>query len=298
MVLVEKCRDVLDKWGYAEILLTDLSKGFDCINHELLIAKLHAYGFSLESLTFIQSYLTSRIQRVKINFSFREYSNVKSAQGSISGPLFFNIFICDLFFDDIDIDLANYADDTTPYGYDLELDKVIEPLEKNIDKLFHWFSDNFLKSNPDKCHQLINTDENVALKIKNETINSSFNEKLLGILFNNKSDFDEHVTSLCRKASQKLNALARVAQYMNLAQRRLIMNAFIFSQFGYCPLVWMFHSRELYNRINNIHERALRIVYRDYVSTFQQLLKQNKSVSIHQRNLQILATEIFKAKNG
>ena len=70
------------------------------------------------------------------------------------------------------------------------------------------------------------------------------NEKLLGILFNNKFDFDEHVTSLCRKASQKLIALARVAQYMNVAQCRLIMNALIFSQFGYCPLVWMFHSRK------------------------------------------------------
>ena len=85
---------------------------------------------------------------------------------------------------------------------------------------------------------------------------------------------------------------------MNIAPRRLIMNAFILSQFGYCLLVWMFHSRKLNNRINNIHERALRIVYRDYESTFQQLLKQNKSVSIHQRNLQILATEIFKTKNG
>ena len=85
---------------------------------------------------------------------------------------------------------------------------------------------------------------------------------------------------------------------MNLAQCRLIRNAFIFSQFGYCPLIWMFHSRKLNNRINNIQERALRIVFRDYKSTFQQLLKQNKSVSINQRNLQILATEIFKTKNG
>ena len=122
----------------------------------------------MESLTFIQSYLTKQIQRVKINSSFSEYNNVESGvpQGSISGPLFFNIFICDPFFDDIDIDLANYADDTTTYAYDLEIDKVIESLEKNIDKLFHWFSDNFLKANPDKCHLLINTDENVALKIK------------------------------------------------------------------------------------------------------------------------------------
>ena len=118
LVLVEECREVLDQRGYAGILLTDLSKAFDCINHELLVAKLHAHGFSLESLTFIQSYLPNRIQRVKINFLFSEYTNVESGvpQGSLSGPLFFNIFICDLFFGDIDIDLANYADDRTPYA--------------------------------------------------------------------------------------------------------------------------------------------------------------------------------------
>ena len=123
-----------------------------------------------------------------------------------------------MFFDNIHIDLANCADDTTPYAYDLELDKVIESLEKNIAKLFRCFSDNFLKANPDKCHLLINTNENVAVKIKNETITNSSNEKLPGILF-------------------KLNALAIVAQYMNLGQRRLIMNAFMISQFRCCPLV-------------------------------------------------------------
>ena len=136
----------------------------------------------------------------------------------------------------------------------------------------------------------------IALKIKNETITNSSNQKLIGILFNSTFDFDEHVTSLCRKASQKLNALSRVAHYMNLAQRRLIMNAFIFSQFGYCPLVWMFHSRKLNNRINNIHERALKLFLEITNQSFSNC-KSKISLSIHQRNLQIFATKILVAKN-
>ena len=122
-----------------------MSKALDFIVHELLLAKLHAYGFSLESLTFIQGYLSNWIQRVKINSSSSDYNNIDSGvpQGWIAGSHIFNIFICDLFFDDIDLGLANYADDTNQYAYDLENEKVIELLEKNINKLFDWFSDNF-----------------------------------------------------------------------------------------------------------------------------------------------------------
>ena len=122
-----------------------MSKALDFIYHELLLAKLHAYGFSLESLIFIQGYLSNRIQRVKINSSSSDYNNVDSGvpQGWIAGPHIFNIFICDLFFDDIDLGLANYANDTNQYAYDLENEKVIELLEKNVNKLFDCFSDNF-----------------------------------------------------------------------------------------------------------------------------------------------------------
>ena len=76
------------------------------------------------------------------------------------------------------------------------------------------------------------------------------------------------------------------------------MKSFITSQFGYCPLIWMFHSRRLNNKINSIHERALRITYQDRMSTFQELLIKDNSVSIHHRNLQVLATEMFKIYNG
>ena len=76
------------------------------------------------------------------------------------------------------------------------------------------------------------------------------------------------------------------------------MNAFITSQFGYCPLVWMFHSREMNNRINRIHERSLRIVYKNKQSTFQELLDRDKYVTVHHSNIRKLAIEIFKVKNN
>ena len=76
------------------------------------------------------------------------------------------------------------------------------------------------------------------------------------------------------------------------------MEAFITSHFSYCPLVWMFHSRELNNKINRIHERSLRLVYSDKTSTFQELLDKDKSVSVHHKNIQVLATEIYKTVNG
>ena len=76
------------------------------------------------------------------------------------------------------------------------------------------------------------------------------------------------------------------------------MKAFITSHFSYCPLLWMLHSRELNNKINRIHERSLRSVYSDKTSTFQELLDKDNSVSVHHKNIQVLATEIYKTVNG
>ena len=116
---------------------------------------------------------------------------------------------------------------------------------------------------------------------------------LLDITIDCKLTFENHINNICKRGSQKLNALARVAPYMNIQKRRIIMKSFVTSQFGYCPLIWMFHSRRLNNKINSIHERALRITYQDHISTFQELLNKDNSISIHHRNLQVLATEMF-----
>ena len=92
--------------------------------------------------------------------------------------------------------------------------------------------------------------------------------------------FNKHINHLCKKASENLNALARMSGYIDLPKRRVIMKSFITSQFGYCPLI----CRALNNKINSVHERALRITYNDSKSTFEELLNKDSSVSIHHRN--------------
>ena len=118
MAMIEKWRKFLDIGGHAGALLTDLSKAFDCIDHELLIAKLHAYGFDNDALKFIYSYLKGRKQRTKINSSYSSFAEILFGvlQGSILGPLLFNAYICDLFYEIDDLDFAIFADDNTPYS--------------------------------------------------------------------------------------------------------------------------------------------------------------------------------------
>ena len=302
LLMIEKWKKSVDK-GYAfGAMLTDLSKAFDCIVHDLLIAKLHAYGFDNSSLNFIHNYLTNRKQRVKINLSFSAFNKIKFGvpQGSILGPLLFNIYICDMFLYVDDIEIAGYADDNTPYTQGLNSESVISSLQLSTSKLMHWFKANYMKLNADKCHMLLseNCSHKSVVKVDNEEIVATQCEKLLGVNIDGKLTFEKHINTLCEKARRKVQALSRVANYIDFDKRRVLMKSFIQSQFNYCPLIWMMHSRKLENKINKIHERSLRIVYNDSNASFENLLERDQSVSVHQKNLQYLAIELYKRKNN
>ena len=117
-------------------------------------------------------------------------------------------------------------------------------------------------------------------------------------MIDKKLTFDTHISKLCKKVGSKLFALARIAGYMDTNKLRILLRAFVISQYQYSPLVWIFHSRHLNNKITRIHERTLRIAYKDYQSNFNIPLENDCSVSIHIKNLQTLKNEMHKTKQN
>ena len=113
-----------------------------------------------------------------------------------------------------------------------------------------------------------------GVSIGDASIKTSTKETLLEILIDSELGFDQHISSIS-KASKKLHALGRIATFMSFNKRRTLMKAFIESQFSYCPLIWVFHSRTMNNKINRIHERALRLVSSDHVFSLDELLKKD-----------------------
>ena len=296
----------LDKKENIGLMMMDLSKAFDCIPHDLLIAKLYAYGFDKSSVRLIHSYLKERHQRVKINSEYSSWKVILDGvpQGSVLGPLLFNLFINDLFLFVENSDVCNYADDNSLIVADINIESIISKLESDMEILNSWFIDNGMLLNGDKCQFLLLGPSSVSrnniekVTFAGKTVNECKTGKLLGITFDNQLTMIDHIKGICKQASNKLYALARISHYLSGHKRKILMKSFIISQFNYCPIIWMYCQRKSNNSINRIHERALRIAYNDYESDFKTLLQNDNTVTNHERNIQTLTLEIYKTLNN
>ena len=181
--MLEKWKWAVDNKGNFGAILTDLSKAFECLPHDLLLAKLNAYGFSLPALRLVQNYLSNRKQRTKMNSGSGSWEEILLGlpQGSILGPLLFNIFLCDLFFIMNDVEFASYADHNTPFFVGDDLNDVILKLQNASKTLFKWFNDHKLKANPDNCRFICRSSVKTSIMIEKEQIRNSSCEKILDV---------------------------------------------------------------------------------------------------------------------
>ena len=306
VAMVEMWRKALDEQKVAGAILTDLSKAFDCISHELLIAKLAAYGFEKSALALVYDYLQGRKQRTRVNGAYSSWRDILSGvpQGSILGPLLFNIFLNDIFHFVSKTKITNFADDNTPHCVENDIMTLLKNLEADTYTVLNWFRFNEMKPNQDKCHLLVAEPNHKLYESKSfiyldgAFLESEDDTRLLGAQIDKKVDLEKHIKIMIEEANRKLYAIIRASKYCSQEKLKMLIAAFIESQINYCPLLWMFHSKALNNKINKLHKRALRLVYKDKSLSFKQMLDKDKSFSIHERNLQKLAIEMYKAKHN
>ena len=153
--MTEKMKELQDSNKLWAAVLTDLSKAFGCLLDDLLLEKVHTFGFDLKSLKVIHAYLNDGIQVTKVSSFYSEILQIIYGvpQGSILGPLLFNVNLIDLFLaEHYKSDFSNYADDTTPYNCGSTFFETMPDLEIALDNLFNWFCYNKSKANASKCH--------------------------------------------------------------------------------------------------------------------------------------------------
>ena len=196
--MLEKMKITRGRKGFCVAVLTDLSKAFDCICHDLLIAKLNAYGLERNALKLVYDYLSNRSQKTKVGSLFSTYLDIVYGvpEGSILGPLLFNIDLCDLFFENYNSDFATFADDTSPYECGHSFNEVINNIAKTTEKVFECFRFKYFKANTSKCHLFISPFEPVSVNFRGSTIESSSCEKLLGIFIDHNFTFEYHIKSV------------------------------------------------------------------------------------------------------
>lgn len=275
--LLNICDDVfraLDKKRATVLIALDFSKAFDTIDHDLMCAKLHFYGFDETSLSLFHCYLTQRSQRVKILNTLSEQGKVCSGvpQGSILGPLLFIIYTADISNTIQHSNIQAYADDTQILHH-FELTNVAEASEKinkELESIFQFSKEHNLKLNPDKCsamlfcskqkRDIIKTQLNIKINDKDITFTDSL--KNLGLTFDENLRFHHHVKKLIQKTYINLKLLYSHKHILNFSIKKTLCETLVLSVLGYCDMVYYpCLDKEMKNRVQKVQNACCRFIF-------------------------------------
>ena len=302
--MTEDWREHLDKGSNIGVVAIDLSKAFDCMPHGLLLAKLSAYGFDNDACKLMKSYVMERKQRVKIGETFSDWVyNIKGVpQGSILGPLLFNIFINDFLFSDFNSKIYNYADDNTLCYEDNDQTILSEKLTEDCIKAMRWFEVNNMKANASKFQVMFvsrhNNNNRESITINNTEIKASHSINILGVEIDRELRFNSHIDGICSQTGKQVNAVKRLKHFLDKKSKMIIYNSYINCNFHYCSLSWMFANKTSLDKLENTNKRALRVVTNNGHLSYEELCEQEKQLTVYKRCLKAIAILIYKIKIG
>ena len=275
--LVEDWRKALGSHKYVAAILMDLTKAFDCVPHSLLLGKLSAYGLSDKSCSLVSNYLSNRKQRVKLGPHHSEWTDIVRGvpQGSILGPLLFNVFIADIFHFLDKSSLYNYADDNTLSYAHSNSDTLIHTLQQDCTSTLQWFNINQMKANPSEFQAISfgkrGTRDITNFTFENTTIHYENSVVLLDIEIDHSLTFNTHIANICKNAARQLAVLKRLGHLLPRQGKLAIFKSFITSNFNYCPLIWHFcnqSSTKNFEKIKREHFDLLTMIIHPRIMTF------------------------------
>ena len=222
-------------------------------------------------------------------------------QGSVLGPLLFNIFLNDLFFLPLNSQLVNYADDKHICHESENLEMLQKHLQDDSNKAVKWFGNNQTTANPDKFQSIVLSRRNVEtfdISVDDHTISRDNTLKMLGVTLDGKLNFKAHICNICQTASCQINALKWISKFLNEQCRMNVYKSFINANFNYCPMVWMFCGKTNLNKLEKLQERALAVVYGDNSLDYDDMLQRSGQLRIRINLIRLVAIEMFKCTKG
>ena len=291
---------------YYQDYVLDLSKAFDTLQHELLVAKLKSFGADGKTTDLVHDYLANRRQRVRLGYQFSNWkeTSVGVPQGSVLGPLLFNIFMNDLVYAVKQSRLSAYADDTQIFFTDSTPEKVEEVINAGLAHVDQWYEQNGMRRNTSKYQAIVMGKTQVKPQFHCEDIAIPITEDLemLAVTVDNKMKFEKHqekhIGKICRKVSQQIAVLKGMKKILPFKTRKCLYLAFIMPHFNYCSEAWHFSNKSAIAKPEKVNERALRFVFNEKQRPYSKLLNKIGLLSLENQRLAKIVCTVFNAINN